>query len=138
MEMVFFSACSFFPVVCAENLCLLNAFSHWLTLARPTTFALSKQTKAMAFLGAPDYNQVLKLSNAAVQRVNLNTEKANTMEVGSARRMKGNSAEIGILKPQYTDFLFMEVHLLMAFIVVFSFCLIIADDKMWDTFLIFH
>ena len=72
-----FSACSFFPVVCTENLCLLNAFSHWLTLARPMAFALSKQTKAMAFLGALDSDQVLKLSNAAVQRVNLNTEKVN-------------------------------------------------------------
>ena len=29
-----FSACSFFPVVCAENLCLLNAHSKWLILAR--------------------------------------------------------------------------------------------------------
>ena len=28
----------------------------------------------------------------------------------------------------------MEVHLLMAFIVVLNFCLIIADDKMWDIF----
>ena len=101
-------------------------------------FCSFKANQGYGILGAPDYNQVLKLSNAAVQRVNLNTEKANTMEVGSARRMKGNSAEIGILKPQYTDFLFMEVHLLMAFIVVFSFCQIIADDKMWDTFLIFH
>ena len=72
-----FSACSFVPVVCAKNQCLLNAFSHWLTLARSMNFALSKQTKAMALLGALDSDQVLKLSNAAVQRVNLNTEKAN-------------------------------------------------------------
>ena len=34
---------------------------------------------------------------------------------------------------------FMEVHLLVAAILVFSFCVIIADDKMWDIcFLIFH
>ena len=54
--------------------------------------------------GALDSDQMLKLNNATMQRVNLNTEKANNMEVGSARRMKGNSAEISILKPQYTDF----------------------------------
>ena len=31
------------------------------------------------------------------------------MEVESAHRMKGNSAEISILKSQYTDFFFMKV-----------------------------
>ena len=81
-----FSACSFFPVVCTENLCLLNTYSHWLNLARPMTFALSNQTKAMS-LGALDSDRVLKLSNAAVQRGNLNAEKkqktnTNNMEVG--------------------------------------------------------
>ena len=55
------------------------------------------------------------------KRVNVNTEKANTMEVRPARRMKGNSAEISILKPRYTAFWFMKVHLLLAFIVVLSF-----------------
>ena len=45
-----------------------------------------------------------------VQRIKLNTEKAYNMEVGSARRMKGNLAEISLLKPQYTDFCFMEIH----------------------------
>ena len=70
-----------------------------------------------------------------MQWVNLNTEKAK--EVESARRMKGNLAEISILKPQYTtDVCFMEVYLLIAVIVVLSFCLIIADDKMWN--IIFH
>ena len=53
---------------------------------------------------------MLKLSNAAVQRGNLNAEKANNMEVGSTRRMYGNSIEISIVKPQCTDFCFMEVH----------------------------
>ena len=71
---------------------------------------------------------------AAVQRVNLNTEKANNTEVVSARRMKGKSAEISILKPQYTGIWFMKAHLLMTFIVVLSFCLIIADNKIWDSF----
>ena len=84
-----FSACSFFPVDCAENLCLLNAYSHWLNLARPMTFALSNQTKAKS-LGALDSDRVLKISNAAVQQGNLNAKKkhkknkknANNMEVG--------------------------------------------------------
>ena len=61
-----------------------------------------KANQGCVILGELDSDQVLKLSNAAVQRINLNTEKANNMEVGSARRMKGNSAEISILKPQYT------------------------------------
>ena len=67
-------------------------------------FCSFKASKGYGILGALDSNQVLKLSNAEVQGINLNTEKANNMEVGSARRMKGNSAEICILKPQYTDF----------------------------------
>ena len=44
-----------------------------------------------------------------MQWVNLNTEKANYGCL-SARRMYGNSAEISILKPQKTDFCFMEAH----------------------------
>ena len=94
-----FSACSFFPVVCAENLCLLNTFSHWLTLARPMAFALSIQIKIMAFLGALDSNQVLKLNNAAAQYVNLNTEKPTIRKLCQLAE-----AEISILKPQYSDF----------------------------------
>ena len=62
------------------------------------TLTLSNQTKAVAF-----YEHSIPSRCAAVQRVNLNTEKANKMEVGSARRMKGNSAEISILKSQYTE-----------------------------------
>ena len=97
-------------------------------------FCSFKANQDFGILGALDLGQVLKRSNAEVQRVTLNTEKANNMEVWSA-----NSAEISILKPQYTDFWFMEVHLLMAFRVVFSFCLIRADYKMWDIcVLIFH
>ena len=53
---------------------------------------------------------MLKLNNAAVDRVNPNTEKANNMEDRSVCRMKGNSAEISILKPHYTNFCFVEVH----------------------------
>ena len=53
----------------------------------------------------------MKFSNVAVQRVNLNTEKANNMKVESARRMKGNLTEIDILKPHYTNYCFIEVHL---------------------------
>ena len=45
MEMVGFRL-----AVWAEKLCLLNAFSHWLSLAQPMTFAFSKQTKAMVFM----------------------------------------------------------------------------------------
>ena len=67
-------------------------------------FCSLKANQGYGILGALDSDQVMKLSNAAVQQVNLNTEKANNTEVVSARKMKVNSAEISILKPQYTDF----------------------------------
>ena len=67
-------------------------------------FCSFKANQGYGIVGTLDSDQLLNLSNAAVQRVNLNTKKANNMEVGSARRMKGNSAEISILKPQYNDF----------------------------------
>ena len=87
-----FSTFAFFPVVCTENLRLLNAFSHRLTSARPVVLLFHSKPR-LQLLGALDSDQVLKLSNAAAQRVNLNTEKAYKMEVGPAHRMKGNSAE---------------------------------------------
>ena len=67
-------------------------------------FCSFKATQGYGILGALDFDQVLKFSSAAVQRVNLNTEKANNTEVVSARRIKDNSAEINILTPKCTDF----------------------------------
>ena len=44
-----------------------------------------KANQGYGILGALDSEQLLKLSNAAVQRVNLNTEKANNTEVVSSQ-----------------------------------------------------